>query len=170
MITFVIDLNLYLPVMGNIEENICHRLGVIRTIMENHSPGTNGLVNNFQGLVQEIQTLRETHFGVSAQLTAYKALQPRAKCSLLPFVGQAFSFLFRTVSDGDLRAIRRNLHVLRRNQEGLTHIVEESLSVMNVSRMHISENRQTLNFVVSDMGTISDQVANVMQMFDNQTL
>ena len=47
-ITFVIDLNLYVSVMGNIEENIRHILGVIRTITENHFPGTNGLVNDFQ--------------------------------------------------------------------------------------------------------------------------
>ena len=56
-------------VKGNIWENIRHILGVMRMITEKRSPGTNGLVNDFQGLVKELQTLRETHFGVNAQLT-----------------------------------------------------------------------------------------------------
>ena len=34
----------------------------------------------------------------------------------------------------------------------------------------MSENRQTLNLLVSDVGTISDQAANVTQMLDNQIL
>ena len=104
--------------MGNIEENL--RRGYQNG---NGEPflGTNGLVNDFQDrLVKELQALRETHFGVHAQLTEYKVLHPRTKHSLLPFVGQAFSFLFGTVSDGDLGPIRRNLHILRRNQEGVS--------------------------------------------------
>ena len=44
----------------------------------------------------------------------------------------------------------------------------KSLSFANVSRTRISENRQTLNLLVSDVGTISDQVANVTQMLDNR--
>ena len=89
---------------------------------------------------------------------------------MLPFVGQAFRFLFRIVSDEDLGAIRCSLHVLRRNQEGLAHVVEESLSFVNVSRTRVLENRQTLNLLVSDVGTIGDQVANVTQMMDNGIL
>ena len=93
-----------------------------------------------------------------------------AKCSLLPFVGQAFNFLFGTVSDGGLGQIRRHLHVIRRNQGGLAQVVEESLSFANVSRTRISENRQTLNLLVSDVGTISHQAANVTHMLDNRIL
>ena len=63
----------------------------------------------------ELQTLPETHFGVHKQLTQCTALHPTAKRSLLPFVGQEFSSLFGTVSDGDLGEIRRTLHVLRTN-------------------------------------------------------
>ena len=39
---------------------------------------------------------------------------------------------------------------------------------MNVSRTRISENRQTLNLLVSGVGIISGQVANVTQMLDNR--
>ena len=115
-ITFVIDLNPYVTVMNTVGENINHLLGVIRTVVENRAPGSNGLVNDFRGLSNELETLRETYFGVNARLAAYHALHPRNKRSLVPFIGQAFSFLFGTVSEGDLGAIRRNLHILRSNQ------------------------------------------------------
>ena len=158
-ITFVIDLNPYVTVMNTVGENINHLLGVIRTVVENRAPGSNGLVNDFRGLSNELETLRETYFGVNARL----ALRPRNKRSLVPFIGQAFSFLFGTVSGGDLGAIRRNLHILRSNQVGLAHVVQESLSLINVSRARIAENRQTLNLIVSDMGAINEQIANVTQ-------
>ena len=167
-ITFVIDLNPYVTVMNTVEENINHLLGVIRTVVENRAPGSNGLVNEFRGLSNELETLRETYFGVNARLAANHALHPRNKRSLVPFIGKAFSFLFGTVSEGDLGAIRRNLHILRSNQVGLAHVVQESLSLINVSRARLAENRQTLNLIVSDMGAINEQIANVTQKLDNR--
>ena len=76
-ITFVIDLNQYVTVMSTVGENINHLLGVIRTVVENRAPGSNGLVNDFRGLSNELETLRETYFGVNARLAAYHALHPR---------------------------------------------------------------------------------------------
>ena len=55
-ITFVIDLNPYVTVMNTVWENINHLLGVIRTVVENRAPGTNGLVNDFRGLSNELET------------------------------------------------------------------------------------------------------------------
>ena len=164
----MIDLNQYVTVMSTVGENINHLLGVIRTVVENRAPGSNGLVNDFRGLSNELETLRETYFGVNARLAAYHALHPRNKRSLVPFIGQAFSFVFGTVSEGDLGAIRRNLHILRINQVELAHFVQESLSLINVSRARITENRQPLNLIVSDMGAINEQIANLTQKLDNR--
>ena len=138
--TFVIDLNPYATVISTVGENkkqnknLNHLLDVIQS---------NGLVNDFRGLSNELKTLRETYFGVSSRLTEYHALHTSTRRSLIRFIGQAFSFLFGTVSEEDLGAIRRNLHVLRDNQVGLAHVVQESLSLINVSRTRIAENRQS---------------------------
>ena len=59
-------------------------------MVENRAPGSNGLVNEIRGLSNELETLRETYFGVNARLAAYHALHPRNKRSLVPFIGQAF--------------------------------------------------------------------------------
>ena len=167
-LTFVIDLNPYVTVMKTVEGNINNLLGVIQTVVENRAPGTNGLVNDFRGLNNELKTLRETYFGVNARLGEYHALHTRTRRSLVPFIGQAFSFLFGTVSEGDLGAIKQNLHILRNNQVELAHVVQESLSLINVSRARIAEDRQTLNLIVSDMGALNDQIVNVTQRLDNR--
>ena len=166
-LTFVIDLNPYVTVMKTVEGNIKNVLGVIQTVVENRAPGTNGLVNDFRGLDNELKTLRENYFGVNAQLGEYHSLHTRTRRSLVPFIGQAFSFLFGTVSEGDLGAIRQNLHILRNNQVELAHVVQESLSLINISRACIAEDRQTLNLIVSDMGALNDQIVNVTQRLDN---
>ena len=166
-LTFVIDLNPYVTVMKTVEGNINNLLGVIQTVVENRAPGTNGLVNDFRGLDNELKTLRETYFGINARLGEYHALHTRTRRSLVPFIGQAFSFLFGTVSEGDLGAIKQNLHILRNNQVELAHVVQESLSLINVSRARIAEDRQTLNLIVSDMGALNDQIVNVTQRLDN---
>ena len=167
-LSFVIDLNPYVTVMKTVEGNINNLLGVIQTVVENRAPGTNGLVNDFRGLDTELKTLRETYFGINARLGEYHALHTRTRRSLVPFIGQAFSFLFGTVSEGDLGAIKQNLHLLRNNQVKLAHVVQESLSLINVSRARIAGDRQTLNLIVSDMGALNDQIVNVTQRLDNR--
>ena len=157
-LTFVTDLNPYITVMKTVEGNINNLLGVIQTVEEKRAPETNGLVNDFRGLDNELKTLRETYFGVNTRLGEYHALHTRTRRSLVPFIGQAFSFLFGTVSEGDLGAIRQNLHILRNNQVELAHIVQESMSLINVSRARITEDSQTLNLIVSDMGALNDQI------------
>ena len=51
-ITFVIDLNPYVTVMNTVGENINHLLGVIRTVVENRAPRSNGLVNDYPWTIQ----------------------------------------------------------------------------------------------------------------------
>ena len=169
-VTFVIDLDPHAAVLGRIEANIDSTMGIIHSVMDNNPPAASGLINNFRQLTTELRTLNETHFGLVGRFAEYKKLHPRAKRSLLPFVGQAFSCLFGRVYDGDLESIRRNLRSLRDNQLGVAHAVQEGLSLLNVSRVQISENRQTLNVLVMDIETLDHRVANVTQVLHNRIL
>ena len=169
-VTFVIDLDPYAAVLGRIEATIDSTMGIIHSVMDNNPPEASGLINNFRQLITELRTLKETHFGYVGRFAEYKILHPRAKRSLLPFVGQAFSCLFGTVSDGDLESIRRNLRRLRDNQLGVAHAVQETLSNLNVSRVQISKNRQTLNLLVMDIETLDHRVANVTPALHNRIL
>jgi len=69
--------------------------------------------------------------------------------SLLPFLGQAASYLFGTVSEQDLAVIQSNLHRLNNQQNQVVHVVSQALTLMNVSQAAIHENRQALNAVIT---------------------
>ena len=52
------------------------------------------------------------------------------------------------------------MHKLAANQDTLMHVVEKSISVLNVSRMEIKENRQRLNDLLLLIGSVEDKFIN----------
>ena len=67
----------------------------------------------------------------------FRILQARSKRSLLPIVGKALSFLFGTVSEDDLQSIKSNINKLTANQTKISHVVEESMTLLNDTREHV---------------------------------
>ena len=55
------------------------------------------------------------------------------------------SDVFDVAANAEISSIQRNVYKLSANQDTLMHVVEESLSILNVSRMEIKENRQRIN-------------------------
>ena len=51
------------------------------------------------------------------------------------------SDVFDIATNVEISSIQRNVYKLAANQDTLMHVVEESISVLNVSRMEIKENR-----------------------------
>lgn len=55
-----------------------------------------------------------------------------------------------TITETDLLKIQKNVKILAKNQDSLAHVIKESISVLNVSQLEMSENRKqitTLNTV-----------------------
>ena len=106
-------------------------------------------VGTIKSLRKEVKSLQDTQAGIIQSYLDYRSLGSREKRSLLPFVGQAFSFLFGTISEADIENVRRGLADLYSNQQDIVHILEEQMSILNVSRVQIAENRQAiLNLVI----------------------
>ena len=77
----------------------------------------------------------------------------RFRRGLLPFIGQAASYLFGTVSEHDLSLVQSNLHRLQNNQKNIVHVLHQALTLMNVSQVSIQENRHAINSIID---TIAD--------------
>ena len=77
-------------------------------------------------------------------------------------------FLFGTVTDGDLRVIRSNVNKLAKNQEEISHVVQVSLSIINTSRVQISENRQAINNLIIDIAQIDKRLNSVTEELSKQ--
>ena len=69
----------------------------------------------------------------------------RSKRSLIPVVGSVLSTLFGVVSQGDLRHISGNMNKLIGRTNVLTHILNESLTIMDHTRDEVQANRQAVN-------------------------
>lgn len=79
---------------------------------------------------------------------------------MLPNVGKALSFLFGTISEDDLNAIRGSIINLAVNQEKVIHVVEESLTILNTTRVEVAENRQAINDLIGALSVLNTKMQN----------
>ena len=93
-----------------------------------------------ENLRTEFQSLGEVLSGIFQSYTDHHSLGSRTRRSIIPVVGKIMSFMFGTVSESDLENVRRAIRELSRNQLDIMHILEEQISILNVSRAQIAEN------------------------------
>ena len=69
-----------------------------------------------------------------------KTLKSRLKRAIFGFMSGVLGYLFGTLSSSDLNGIRGNINILAKNQKLISHTLESSLSVLNVTSSEISQN------------------------------
>ena len=106
--------------------------------------------NTFEGLHQEVLYLESVEVSIKNDISQLSPIANpvRKRRSLLPFVGDALSWLFGTVSESDLKQIRNQISSLALNQRRIIHVVEQGLTIINESRVVIRENRQSIIEVI----------------------
>ena len=98
-------------------------------------------------IVAYVDFLTDTYQSICKTFEDYKVLHKdtgRVKHSVLPFVGQLMSTLFGSISENDFENINRNIDVLAENQEQIVHDLDMSLSVLNMTRVQVNENRRSI--------------------------
>ena len=85
-------------------------------------------------------------------------------------MGKALSFLFGTVSEDDLQSINRNINKLATNQRKISHVVAESLTLLNDTRVHVIQNRQALNNVILSISNLGSQLRNLTAKLEQSIL
>ncbi|ESP03464.1 hypothetical protein LOTGIDRAFT_171401 [Lottia gigantea] len=170
LLTLVHDITPFTKFTSDLAIDIGRTLLTVDEIMTNYSVGNNSLEyeNTFGKLKIEVITLRDEIEDLLDGVQDYRALSmkhARPKRALIPFVGKALSWLFGTVSTDDLNVIRSNIDTLANNQQAIQHVVAESLSILNVSRLHISENRQQVNVLSDSLRNLDIKIKNVVRQF-----
>ena len=113
----------------------------------------------FKSLQIEADLLTDTYQSIYRTFENYKILHNgKDKRSLLPFVGQLMSSLFGTVSENDLENINRNIDILADNQEKIVHDLEMSLSILNMTRVQVSENRRSIMDLIICVQKLDDKI------------
>ena len=72
------------------------------------------------------------------------------------------------MSDSDLSQIRNSVNVLARNQQTILHSVKESLSILNISRVQITENRHTLTELIVALQRTNDQIKKISEAIEKK--
>ncbi|CAG2230956.1 unnamed protein product [Mytilus edulis] len=132
-------------------------------------PEKEGFKNTLSNLRNEFRLLTDTHTSILRIFNDYKALH-RNKRSVLPIIGKAMHFLFGTLTDSDVSAIKGNIRVLADNQNKLSHVLSENLSILNVTRIEVSENRHAINSLIGDLREIDSKLENVTEEFEKQII
>ena len=162
LLTFVIDLQPYEKFLDRLDLNIANASRLADKILEYYDRQQDGekesYVNVFRGLKSQLSNIETLHTEISDGYFGYKQLHSRKRRSLLPFIGDLSSAVFGTVSEGDLRDIRENVATLASNQQHLSHVVSQSMTLVNLAQFEIKRNRQTINEIVESLDAIDRKI------------
>ena len=156
-LTLVEDLTNYVPSIIIAQSQTTHLQVELRILLahlkgnvsQSWKPELNELASDLRNLVSEIGELSSTYRDLEKLDSQPK--RHRRKRSLIPLIGTLGSYLFGMVSESDLNAIKRNVHKLFNNQNRIVHVLNESLSLMNISRGEIKQNRDKINEVIKSV-------------------
>lgn len=167
LITFVIDLTPYNTLLNKLDSQISdvklHLSKEVLKYWEKRKLDRYAKFENvFMKIKNEIWNLNLTKEVMWSDLTDIRTLLgknvtlSRNRRALIPIVGKALSFLFGTVSESDIKAIRNNVLTLAENQKKITHVLNESLSIITISQSHISQNRKKINQLIVNIGELKN--------------
>lgn len=72
------------------------------------------------------------------------------------------------MSEDYLQGIRNNINNLASNQQKITHVVRESLTLINSNRIAVQENRQQINEIIGALVFLSVQLKNISTSLEKQ--
>ena len=78
------------------------------------------------------------------------------------------STLFGTVSENELDNINRNIKALASNQQQIIHDLDVSLSVLNLTRMQVSENRRSLMDLIIVVQKLDNKIRKLEQTLEQK--
>ena len=85
-----------------------------------------------------------------------------SKRSILP-LGGILSFLLGTADKRDLDEVKRNVKILYDNQIKQGEVLDDIISITNISRALITENRHVINSMIDSLLFLNDTLAHIQR-------
>ena len=171
-VTFVHDLRPFQNLISQIKSDLARTDEIVKTITNFYKRSNlTGYVETFERLHVEIDLLTDTYKSVYENFDEYQSLSvdiERGKRSLIPLIGQLMSTLFGTVSENELDNINRNIKALASNQQQIIHDLDVSLSVLNLTRMQVSENRRSIMDLIIVVQKLDSKIRKLEQTFEQK--
>ena len=136
LITMVADLNPYKVLLNRLKDEIIALDRARNRVAENYVH-QEGYIKLLYSLEQESRVMEFQWKEMNLYLKGIGLLQSRPRRTVIPIVRKALSVLFGTVSEEDVKVIRRKLSYVERNQKTIAQVARESLSILNITRVVI---------------------------------
>ena len=169
-VTFVHDLEPYQKLINKIRADVDRTNEIVHVVKNDyHKSKLIAYAETFKSLQLEVDLLSDTYQSIYKTFQNYQVLNTdRSKRSLIPLVGNLMSSLFGTLSQNDLDNINRNINILSDNQENIIHDLEMSLSILNITKMQISENRRSIMDLVICIQKLDRKISNLELSFEQK--
>ena len=116
--------------------------------------------------IQDIYKYSETTITSAMKLLNSNQLQTRARCrrSLLPFLGDALSWLTGTATTKDIHSIKMRINQLIAMQTSQCNTLVHIVSILNVTRYATQVNRHSINNLIDAVHTTSQVINNLYNL------
>ena len=64
--------------------------------------------------------------------------------------------------------ICNNIDKLAKNQEEMAHVIDENISIINITKVEMSQNRQTLNKIIGSLTVLDTKLGNITQALERE--
>ena len=131
--------------------------------LDQHPSAPTQLLVTFQlelSNIQDIYKSSETTITSAIQLLNSNQLQTRAQCrrSLLPFLGDALSWLTGTATTRDIHSIKTYINQLIATQTSQHNTLVHIVSILNITRYTTQVNRHSINSLIDAVHTTSQDI------------
>lgn len=167
LVTFVIDLNPYGVLLGKMEDELA-KLGMARNRVTQKYARDEKYLRLLDAIELETAVLGAQWKGMKDYLKGVELLQTRKKRAVLPIIGKALGVLFGTVTDDDIESIRKRLGGVEKDQKVLAQAAKESVSILNVTRLELTENRVSINRLINDLRELRQEIYNQSRTVVNE--
>ena len=90
------------------------------------------------------------------------------KRTLIPIIGKGLSYLFGTAAESDLNTTCSSVSRLAKSQEEMAHVVYKNISVINITRVEMSENKQVLNKIIGSLANLNVRFGIITQTLEKE--
>ena len=168
--SFFTDLKTYRERLRKLKLSIRGTEVALQRVIEGYKELDNPVFTKlFKGQNREILSLRTMHDMATNELENVLMVQQtgdRVKRALIPLLGKVLSFLTGTLTKADLRKVYSHINTLAKNQEQVIHVMNDTLSVLNVTNLEVQKNRHAIQTMTRAFADLELRLTDANSQFD----
>lgn len=168
-IAMTLDLKTYAHFMVTLKNDVNDVLQFVRRVSTKYEDErSKTYLKMLASLEKEVQQL----YGIHEELFSLFAKNNyiRTKRGLFNIFGSALQFLTGTATEKDINAVKQSIHKVSETQEILSHVVEDAISILNITRDATIENRNTIQALITAVDNLDDKLSHAINELDEKIL